>query len=407
MHKLVVNPDTADAWEIELKSGFNSIGRNPENDVWIAHASISSVHCQIAVTEQGASIKDLGSTGGTFINDLLMEEAPLAPGQLIRLGEVNLRFEPDLSEWADPLTANTSPAAASQSASNVCKFHPKAVARYLCPQCEAVFCDLCITRRNEHGALRKFCRTCGGECSAIKVRSAASASSPTFARQISGAFAYPFKADGVILLVAGTIFYVVLGFVAAHAAILGLGVMLFGTGYLISYYQRILLSSATGQASMPDWPDFTSLGDFVAPVLQFIVTALFAFGPFLALTNFAPPDAPWRLWGIGGAIILGGLYFPMAFLAVTMADSLSALNPLIILPAILKIPAGYLLMVILTVAIVGAGSFGELLLARWLAVPILPSLMSEFLTLYLGTVVMRLLGLLHWTNKADLAWFRQ
>ena len=95
----------------------------------------------------------------------------------------------------------------------------------------------------------------------------------------------------------------------------------------------------------------------------------------------------------------------MAFLAVTMADSLSALNPLIIIPAILKIPAEYLLMVILTVAIVGAGSFGELLLARWLPVPILPSLTSEFLTLYLGTVAMRLLGLLHWTKKADLAWF--
>jgi hypothetical protein len=405
MHKLIVNPDTASAWEIELKSGANSIGRNQENDVWIDHPSISSVHCQIVITERGAAIKDLGSTGGTFINDSLIEEAPLAAVQMIRLGEVNLRFEPDLSQGTEPLVSLAPPAAAAPSTSHFCKFHPKAVARYLCPQCEAILCELCVTRRNEHDALRKFCRTCDVECSPITIRSAASTAPKTFASQITGALAYPFKADGVMLLVAGTIFYVVLGFVAARAAIVGLAVMFFGTGYLVSYYQRILLTSATGEAKMPDWPDFTNLGDFVSPVLQFIGTALFAFGPFIALNSFAPPDAAWRLWAIGAAIIFGGLYFPMAFLAVTMADSLSALNPLIIIPAILKIPTEYLLMVILTVAIVGAGSFGELLLARWLPVPILPSLMSEFLTLYLGTVAMRLLGLLHWTKKADLAWF--
>ncbi len=407
MHKLIVNPDTPSAWEIELKSGVNSIGRNQENYVGIDHPSISIDHCQIVITKQGATIKDLGSTSGTFINDSLVEEAPLAAGQLIRLGEVNLRFEPDLSQRTEPLGPLAPPAAAAPSASHFCKFHPKAVARYFCPQCEGVLCELCVTRRNEHGARRMFCRTCDVECSPITIRSAASTAPKTFASQMAGAFAYPFKADGVILLVAGTIFYVVLGFVAARAAIVGLAVMFFGTGYLVSYYQRILLTSATGEAKMPDWPDFTNLGDFVSPVLQFIGTALFAFGPFIALNSFAPPDAAWRLWAIVAAIIFGGLYFPMAFLAVTMADSLSALNPLIIIPAILKIPAAYLLLVFLTVAIVGAGSFGELLLARWLPVPILPSLMGEFLTLYLGTVAMRLLGLLHWTKKADLAWFNR
>lgn len=405
MHKLIVNPDTASAWEIELKSGANSIGRNQESDVWIDHSSISSVHCEIVITEQGASIKDLGSTAGTFINDSLIEEAPLTSDQRIRLGDVNLSFEPDSSQWTEPLASIAAPTAASQTPGNSCKFHPKAVARYLCPQCEAVFCDLCVTRRNEQGAIRKFCRTCGVECSALKIRFAAASPPKSFAGQIFGAFAYPFKADGVILLVAGTIFYVVLGFVAAHAAIVGLAIVLFGSGYLVSYYQRILLTSATGEVKMPDWPDFTNLGDFVSPVLQFIGTALFSFGPFIALNNFAPPDAAWRLWAIVAAIILGGLYFPMAFLAVTMADSLSALNPCIIIPSILKIPAEYLLMVILTVSIVGAGSFGELLLARWLPVPVLPSLISEFLTLYLGTVEMRLLGLLHCTKKEDLAWF--
>ena len=405
MHKLVVNPDTPSAWEIELKSGANSIGRNEENDVWIDHLSISSVHCQIVITEQGASIKDLGSTGGTFLNDSLIEEAPLASDQMIRLGDIHLRFEPDLTQWTEPLVSIAAPTATPQTASNFCKFHPKAVARYLCPQCEAVFCDLCVTRRNEQGVMRKFCRTCGVECSRLKTRFAASASPKSFVSQISGAFAYPFKADGVILLVAGTVFYVVLGFVAAHAAIVGLAVMLFGTGYLVSYYQRILLTSATGEAKMPDWPDFTNLGDLVLPVLQFIGTALFSFGPLIAVSNFAPLDAAWRLWAIVAAIIFGGLYFPMAFLAVTMADSLSALNPLIIVPSILKIPAEYLLMVVLTVAIVCAGSFGELLLARLLPVPILPSLVSEFLALYLGTLEMRLLGLLHWTKKEDLAWF--
>ena len=104
-------------------------------------------------------------------------------------------------------------------------------------------------------------------------------------------------------------------------------------------------------------------------------------------------------------MIFGCLYFPLAFTAVTMADSLDGLNPLVIVPSNLKIPGEYLLVVLLSVGIYFAETFGNALLGSVLPIPILPTLVSQFLGLYLGVVEMRLLGLLYWTKRADLGWF--
>ena len=93
MARLVVNPGSPVAWEIQLKPGTNLIGRGFANDFKIADPSVSSSHCQIVVTDQGATIKDLGSTNGTFINRAPVIEAALKSGQTLHLGGV----EPPLS----------------------------------------------------------------------------------------------------------------------------------------------------------------------------------------------------------------------------------------------------------------------------------------------------------------------
>ena len=93
MPRLVVNPDSPDAWEIDLHPGVNSLGRGEENDVQLEHLSVSSSHCHIVVSGPRVKLKDLGSTSGTFLEGQLVEEATLQPGQIISLGDVRLRFE--------------------------------------------------------------------------------------------------------------------------------------------------------------------------------------------------------------------------------------------------------------------------------------------------------------------------
>ena len=161
---------------------------------------------------------------------------------------------------------------------------------------------------------------------------------------------------------------------------------------------------------MPDWPEFTDFGSVASPFFQLLGTVIFSFSPAIALTIYAltaTEGGPWLGWTTTAAIIFGCLYFPMAFLAVAMYDSVGAVNPLLIIPTILKIPLEYLVTV---------GLFAIILLVRWLGnkllpgilpVPVLPSLLSNLLGLYLLTVEMRILGLLYWTKKREFGWFRQ
>ena len=95
MAKLVINPGSPAAWEVQLKPGANSLGRAPANDFQITDPSVSGSHCQILLENGNAVIKDLGSTNGTFVNRAPVKEAVLQPGQTIHLGGVEMAFHGD------------------------------------------------------------------------------------------------------------------------------------------------------------------------------------------------------------------------------------------------------------------------------------------------------------------------
>jgi len=84
-----------------LSSGDNVIGRNPECGVWVDAAGVSRRHARLKLdTESGAAtIDDLGSTNGTFVNETRVEaEAALRDGDLVHLGPVALTFRAWLPE---------------------------------------------------------------------------------------------------------------------------------------------------------------------------------------------------------------------------------------------------------------------------------------------------------------------
>src|SRR5882724_6474400 len=93
MARLVINPGSPTAWEIQLRPGINLVGRGFANDFKIDDASVSSSHCQIVVDQGHVLIRDLGSTNGTYVNRTLVKEAILQPGQTIHLGAVEMIFQ--------------------------------------------------------------------------------------------------------------------------------------------------------------------------------------------------------------------------------------------------------------------------------------------------------------------------
>jgi len=76
-----------------LRALVTTLGRDPENTIVLADASVSRRHAQIVRQQQGDYLEDLESRNGTFVNGTLLT-APqlLQPGDEIRLGALTLRY---------------------------------------------------------------------------------------------------------------------------------------------------------------------------------------------------------------------------------------------------------------------------------------------------------------------------
>lgn len=79
--------------QVILIEGPNVIGRAPDATIQIDSPGISRVHARIAVYEGNATLEDLGSKNGTYLNGTRIE-APqlLSDGQEIRVGTIVLTF---------------------------------------------------------------------------------------------------------------------------------------------------------------------------------------------------------------------------------------------------------------------------------------------------------------------------
>jgi pSer/pThr/pTyr-binding forkhead associated (FHA) protein len=101
----------------DLKDGTTTVGRVDDNGLQIAEPSVSSHHGEIIINGNSVIIRDLNSTNGTFINgQQITTEAPLAPGQVLRLGQIELRLETGTASASAPAPRPSAPAASSKSA---------------------------------------------------------------------------------------------------------------------------------------------------------------------------------------------------------------------------------------------------------------------------------------------------
>jgi predicted component of type VI protein secretion system len=110
MAKLVVLSAGLAGRSHELNVDKTTIGRVEDNTFQIAEPSISSHHCEILLRGSDVLVKDLNSTNGTFINGEKVSESVLKPGQILRLGQIEIRLEDGVR--SGPIT----PAAATAAA---------------------------------------------------------------------------------------------------------------------------------------------------------------------------------------------------------------------------------------------------------------------------------------------------
>lgn len=93
MAKLIVLSEGLSGRSFELKVEKTTIGRLEDNAFQLAEPSVSSHHCEVFLRGTDIVVKDLNSTNGTFVNGEKVTEAVIKPGQLLRLGQIELRLE--------------------------------------------------------------------------------------------------------------------------------------------------------------------------------------------------------------------------------------------------------------------------------------------------------------------------
>ena len=114
MAKLVILSPGLAGRAHELAVDKTTIGRVEDNTFPIPQPSVSSHHCEIYLRGNDVVVKDLNSTNGTFINNnQITDEAVLKPGQILRLGQVEIRLEaPGMPSAPTPPAPASAPFAA-------------------------------------------------------------------------------------------------------------------------------------------------------------------------------------------------------------------------------------------------------------------------------------------------------
>src|SRR5215472_2330335 len=116
MAKLVVLSEGMTGQSYELKVDRTTVGRVEDNTFPIPQPSVSSHHCEIFLRGDDVVVKDLNSTNGTYINNnQITGEAVIKPGQILRLGQVEIRLEAPGMPIPAPAPAASAPAGAPPS----------------------------------------------------------------------------------------------------------------------------------------------------------------------------------------------------------------------------------------------------------------------------------------------------
>ncbi|HET9358714.1 MAG TPA: FHA domain-containing protein [Vicinamibacterales bacterium] len=94
-----LQPDPPGAWlvwnerALVLRDGQNTVGRDPQCEVWVDAAGVSRRHARVTVIRGAATLEDLGSKNGTMLDGASIRTVmPLSDGDVIQFGSVEMQF---------------------------------------------------------------------------------------------------------------------------------------------------------------------------------------------------------------------------------------------------------------------------------------------------------------------------
>jgi len=183
MARLLIKTDGLEQRTLELRFGVNHVGRDPACDFIVAHPSVSALHCELVLSNDGVMVHDCGSTNGTFVNGEGIREAWLRPGQTVQLGEVVLFVENTDIAIAIPQYERERPKPPVMLADGIilCARHPTVQVTYRCTCCGEVMCVNCIhTLRLRGGQPLFLCPLCSRPCELINAGVAPKKKQPIF-----------------------------------------------------------------------------------------------------------------------------------------------------------------------------------------------------------------------------------
>jgi FHA domain/Transcriptional regulatory protein, C terminal len=84
---------------VELMNGENLVGRSIDCSVRLDSTDVSRRHARIMINDDAATIEDLGSTNGTFVNGVrVTSPVPLTDGVTIGFGSIVAQFHASVDE---------------------------------------------------------------------------------------------------------------------------------------------------------------------------------------------------------------------------------------------------------------------------------------------------------------------
>jgi len=96
--RLIQNPGKPTEKVFALQPGVNTIGRTAENNVFVLHRSLSRKHAQVVLEPTGATIEDLSSKNGTFVDGVRVSKRLLKGAHYIKCGDVVFSFVNDAAK---------------------------------------------------------------------------------------------------------------------------------------------------------------------------------------------------------------------------------------------------------------------------------------------------------------------
>src|SRR6185436_16006078 len=69
------------------------VGRAPTSDIPVIDPTISRRHAEVDCTDSGVTVRDLGSSNGTFVNGTRVDSSPVNSGDVVTFGKVAFRLQ--------------------------------------------------------------------------------------------------------------------------------------------------------------------------------------------------------------------------------------------------------------------------------------------------------------------------